>query len=564
MLNNGHANEGDQTMRINITPAQIIALRSAVMTGEGSYELPTAKGQTLNALIRVGVVAEGTRLLTVQGVSIMHSVCDVEVIASKGYKVSVSDDVESLAVFTLPPLVSAQTAAQSLECTCSKGAPSPGNSPCLHCGGDNSWCAAHYPAPPVADGTDVRFPIVEIHGAEEFDATPDMSALTGDCFYGCGRPVTGMFCDYVGKTEGVCDLDRDKLGDHITVVPVDPAVWGGGSETGTAVVGIVQNTPGMSGTTHYHVPGCRDIAREMKRYGQSQSDAIEFTFHSVAEILAFEYGDIASDSADSGTSEWWSEIVYNAQTDKSLGEYSMGVRIMPCLSIPMGDAGDSPLVMVNGEFRIGETLESPVMDDQTSYNVDSHTRYPNGRKGEDDTTAHSEVFTPGTRVVSKVTGAMGMVVQPYMTGVIESIGTRMSAVTLEMGNGSKQSALIGDLSLAPVEFKCYGVNGAAVHVGECSQAKGVDGPVCSIDDDGTDANDAGFVETMVTKEYELSVIVDESTGATVSLGWIMLEMNAAQALDYDRVAEAYGALYGEGTPRHGWASIVHVHDVADV
>lgn len=143
---------------IKITAAQIIALRSATMRDNGSYELTTAKGQTVNALTRSGILVSGTRFLTVQGVSVMHDVSDVSVIASKGHTTYVSDSPESLEMFTLPE----RESVQSTECTCSKGAPSPGNSPCLHCGGDNSWCAKHYPAPPVADGTDVRFPIVEI------------------------------------------------------------------------------------------------------------------------------------------------------------------------------------------------------------------------------------------------------------------------------------------------------------------------------------------------------------------------------------------------------------------
>ena len=217
--------------KITVTAAQIIAMREATMRDNGSYELTTAKGQTINALIRAGIVADGTRFLTVQGVSVYHSVCDVSVIASKGFRTSVSDDVEGLAVFTLPERVSdAQTDAQS-----------------------------------VSGGS------VEIQGAEGFDMIPDMSVLTGECYYGCGRPVTGMFCDYVGRTEGVCDFDRDKLGDHITVSPVDPAVCGGKGDD-VSTVAVIQNTPGMNGRTHYHAPGCRDITREMKHWGQSQDE----------------------------------------------------------------------------------------------------------------------------------------------------------------------------------------------------------------------------------------------------------------------------------------------------
>lgn len=40
----------------------------------------------------------------------------------------------------------------------------------------------------------------------------------------------------------------------------------------------------------------------------------------------------------------------------------------------------------------------------------------------------------------------------------------------------------------PVKYSCFGLEGNAYHFPPCSQAAGVSGPCCSIDDDGTDAN----------------------------------------------------------------------------
>ena len=407
--------------KLKITGAQIIAMREATMREDGSYELTTAKGQTVNALIRAGVVVDGTRSLTVQGVSVRHSVCDVSVIASKGYATSVSDDVNSLALFTLPPVV------------------------------EDAPTAVVEPSVTVTD-----IPAV------------DPSAVPSECYYGCGRPVTGAFADYVGRTEGVCDLDRSKLDASTLVVPVDPAVWGGKGDN-VATVCVIQNTPGMNGRSHYHAPGCRDVAREMKHWGQSQSDVMEAAFSDVAEILAFEYGDIASDSTESGTREWWAEIMYNATIDA--GDINgFGVKVMPCLSIPAGRVGDSPLVTKDGFYRAGFDAPSAEKVAEIRAEIDAHTC------------------------------------------------DEKDCVTCIVRDMNRED----------------------------------------------DATDAGFVETMVTKEYELSVIVDESTGASVSLGWVTLEMNSAQATDYDRVAEAYGKAHGTGTPRHGWASIITVHDVADI
>ena len=105
-------------MKVKITSAQIIALRSAELTDDGTYVLPTAKTQTLNALARMGVVT-GPRSLTVQGVSVMHTVRDSEVIASKGHSTYLSDAPEALELFTLgaesiPSPTDAHTDAQNL------------------------------------------------------------------------------------------------------------------------------------------------------------------------------------------------------------------------------------------------------------------------------------------------------------------------------------------------------------------------------------------------------------------------------------------------------------------
>lgn len=446
--------------KITVTAAQIIAMREATMRDNGSYELTTAKGQTVNALIRSGLVVEGTRFLTVQGVSVRHSVCDVEVIASKGYRTSVSDDVDSLALFTLPPVVEPVDAPVSAEIV-------------------------------VSD-----IPAV------------DPSAVPSECYYGCGRPVTGAFADYVGRTEGVCDLDRSKLSAETLIVPVDPSVWGGKGDD-VATVCVIQNTPGMNGRSHYHAPECRDVAREMKHWGQKTDDVMEAAFSDVAEILAFEYGDIASDSAETDTPEWWSEILHNATIDA--GDINgFGVKIMPCLSIPAGRAGNGPLVTKDGFYRIGFDQPSAKRVAEIRAEIDAHE------------CNEAECITCIVRDMNREDGIT-----------------------------------------SPV-FQCYGENGAAVHVSPCAQADGINGPVCSIDDDGTDANDAGFVETMVTMEYELSVIVDDVTGTRVSLGWVTLTMNSAQCMDFDRVAEEYGRTQNTRTPRHGWASIITVHDVADI
>lgn len=460
--------------KITVTAAQIIAMREATMRDNGSYELTTAKGQTITALIRSGLVVEGTRFLTVQGVSVRHSVCDVEVIASKGYRTSVSDDVDSLALFTLPPVVEPVDAPVSAEIV-------------------------------VSD-----IPAV------------DPSAVPSECYYGCGRPVTGAFADYVGRTEGVCDLDRSKLSAETLIVPVDPSVWGGKGDD-VATVCVIQNTPGMNGRSHYHAPECRDVAREMKHWGQKTDDVMEASFSDVAEILAFEYGDIASDSAETDTPEWWSEILHNATIDAG-DIHGFGVKIMPCLSIPAGRAGNGPLVTKDGFYRIGFDQPSAKRVAEIRAEIDAHE------------CNEAECITCIVRDMNR-----------------EEIPSTEEFPNERAYKSGTENATdyVRDAGLVMYGEEWQNTFRSSYALSMEIQAE-------------ENANDAGFVETLVTKEYELSVIVDDVTGTRVSLGWVTLTMNAAQCMDFDRVAEEYGRTQNTRTPRHGWASIITVHDVADI
>lgn len=218
---------------------------------------------------------------------------------------------------------------------------------------------------------------VEIIGDDPENWEPDFSAPgTRECYYGCGNVVTHVFMDYAGRTEGVCEghvgcvegktypmpmnapqTDAESVSECAGTCPVGTGCAHCDAEYGApvSVVAVVQNTPGMSGATHYHAPGCRDIAREMKRYGQSEGDIIREEFSSVADILAFECGDIASDDAEDGTAEWWESICHNA--DYSNG---WGVKIMPCVADKLRagmTTGTRPLVVKGGtSYSIGEPL----------------------------------------------------------------------------------------------------------------------------------------------------------------------------------------------------------------
>lgn len=471
---------------IKITAAQIIALRSATMRDNGSYELTTAKGQTVNALTRMGVVVSGTRFLTVQGVSVMHAVSDVSVIASKGHTTYVSNSPESLEMFTLP-----ERESESVEIQ--------GDSP-------ETWA-------------------------------PDFLAVGArECYFGCGSAVVAVFVDYVGRTEGLCATHRDRVEGETYDVPATsqtdaesvsypapviadgmdtrfmtseekaeaftrverdqeaqntrsqdmanapesdwmydvnglkeddsmteefvPMDRTGDGITSVMTVAVIQNTPGMSGVTHYHTPGCRDIQREMRKYGQRPSDAFENGFDTVAEILEFEFGDIASDNADSYTPEWWAEIFYNATGD----EFG-GVKIMPCLDIPNGETSDGSPIIRDGHFyRAGFKRPSAESVKRAQEEIDAHN--------------------------------------------VVSCDER-ECVTCWAKLNSENPSVPVEYDESARKFPCLMVGGIIMHKGECAQSTGVNGPVCSLENDETE--DAGFVETDSVDDY--SIVSRLSTGA---------------------------------------------------
>lgn len=296
-------------------------------------------------------------------------------------------------------------------------------------------------------------PTVEI---TPLPTAPDMSEVPSECYYGCQNPVTGAAVDYVGTTIGVCSAHASRVGTS-EVYPL-PVVSEAQSDAPTAydTVCVIQERPGMLSVNHYHAPGCRDIAREMKRYGQSESDVYRVAFPSVARIFAHEYGDVCSDEYEIGSPEWWDAVV-----DASTPAEDSGVKIMPCLDIPFGMAGEQPVISVNGRFELAPASPSePEGEPETTHTADCASYHS------DDTTGES--------------------------------------------------------------YEC-----------DCMD----------------------FEETMTTHDYHLTVTVDETTGATVDLGWVSLTVNSAHVEDWDAVAEAYGAAHGSGKPRHGWGSIINVLSV---
>lgn len=320
--------------------------------------------------------------------------------------------------------------------------------------------------------------------APEFDR-PEAS----ECYFGCGIAPTAVFVDYVGVTNGLCASHRVRVENEGTKTYDIPASVVNDAQTDTEsvsptlamvraiqggaipVAGVIQDRPGNVGITHYHSAACADVTREMKRWGQSESDVIRFPFSSVAEIIEFEFSDVENGN--------WADMMAHA-TD--------AIRIMPCLSnLPAGRTDNGPLVTQGGLFREG--FDRPNLCTWT----------------------HGDKCCEAGEYIGQ--GMYGSVILPAGKTVCDFHSDEMNAETAGF-------------------------------------------PI--VPDDG------GFTETLVTKEYHLSVCVDEITGASVDLGWVTLTMNTAQAHDSDRIADAYGKAHGKGNPRHGWGSVITVLEVCDI
>lgn len=345
-------------------------------------------------------------------------------------------------------------------------------------------------------GNKVDAPSVEI---QDMPSEPEFDAPgAAECFFGCGRDVVAVFVDYVGRTEGLCATHRDRVeGETYNVpngsqngsesvkeddsmteefVPMDRT---GDGITSVMTVAVIQNTPGMAGVTHYHAPGCRDIQREMRKYGQRPSDAFENGFGSVAEILEFEFGDIASDSAEINTPEWWSEIFYNAT-----GDAHGGVKIMPCLDIPNGETSDGSPIIRDGHFYRAGFKRSQESQDAARKAIAEHNV---------NTCDERECVTCWAKFTSEC--------QENHTGKTEC--KACESVSIEYDESARK-------------FPCVMVGGIIIHKGECAQAHGVNGPVCSLEGDD-ETEDAGFVETDSVDDYragEAFHTVEESRNAT--------------------------------------------------
>lgn len=295
-------------------------------------------------------------------------------------------------------------------------------------------------------------------------------------------------------------------------------------ENNTRYVGVRQGPVGFSAPEHIHVAGCRDIAREMKRWGQKETDT--FSYHAgitYADLTFDNWGDIASDNyADPyNEREAWLDMLSWMNDDLS------GSKIMPCAQkMELGDTPFGPIVRDGAYYTIAE---SPVL-----WHV-----YANGQW------FPVEWSGAGQPVSPKVQGT-----DTYVSGIeyahtvpLTGVGT-CPLCTPEAEETHTQTCLTcGESKIVPGDWDV-----SVVYCADCTEAGKHMDTRTSEDMDDT-------MTAPLTMEAQLSVVVD---GVTIDLGWHEFTLSAGQT-EHD-----IPAMYGEknGTwSRPGapdWASVITV------
>lgn len=398
---------------LKITAAQIIALRSATMRDNGSYELTTAKGQTVNALTRSGILVSGTRFLTVQGVSVMHAVSDVSVIASKGHTTYVSNSPESLEMFTLPERESES---------------------------------------------------VEIQGEEPNTWAPDFLAVGArECYFGCGSAVAAVFVTHVGVTEGLCAAHRDRV------------------EGATYELPKTENYSPQIVAHARSVMGKDVVTGEPLETKTVEDDSMDNTTNN-GEPFVFVPGTHALDMGNNSYNRFCG-IGESMGVPGSL--YTFGLATAISAHPGMNGTGQNNIPC---EFGDVITVRTSLGDKRY---VVSDNRYSatGPRKGDPILTPYALDDVRCTRCETHGDNSM----------VGKNIGGEWVCGFCVENTESDESAR---------EFPCFKRMGVVTHKGECSETRNENGPVCSLEND---ESDAGFVETDSMDDY--SIVSRLTTGA---------------------------------------------------
>ena len=348
----------------------------------------------------------------------------------------------------------------------------------------------------------------------------------------------------------------------------------------TGYVGVMQQVPGFNAMEHVHAAGCRDITREMRKFGQSEDDTFPYPADStVWDVITNNDGGRASDCYTENTREHAQEMIFNAS-----GE----IRIMPCAeSMPLGTTPFGEMIDAGGQYIISEEVVGTVIPDGavTSALVDSHS--PNGVE-----------WPVETRTLSPWYWAKGESAEDTMTALRKlSQSWDMNAYSLP--NGDMALTLNTDESITSVFYvEIPKDEGFMFHCNNCGQNLSDEFPnedqhsasclICGSDGhaecqhfdpvpladweiaalNGTDnAFDAAFgsdhtsgnadmVDTMdaaYTVSANLSIMLDNGP---LNIGWHEFTITADMT-EFD-IPDMYGERHGSGNPKDGWSSVITV------
>lgn len=418
---------------------------------------------------------------------------------------------------------------------------------------------------------------VAITGDEPNTWAPDFDASGAtECYFGCGVTPVAVFVDYVGRTEGVCAAHRDRVEGQTYELPTVPM---GDAETDAETIPAHVFVPGMHaldmGSGAYNrfvgIGESQGVPGSLFTYGLATAISAHPGMGGTGKInRECEFGDVITVRTSLGDVRYVVADNRYGTDGPRKGDpllYPYALEDAKCYVCQTHGDNSAPGQNVSGEWVCGFCLAFDV----TPEKLNSHAL-----------SFYVETERAGIKFECDQCGAIdsrhgfGRI----MCEGIESDAPKLSI--LDLVPSEKINALAAHIVETQHNVntcdafeceRCAGVLYARCqesHTGsECVACAAYERFGFLVIYRGTDAfesddTDGGFVETMVTKEYELSVIVDDVTGTRVSLGWVTLTMNAAQCMDFDRVAEEYGRTQNTRTPRHGWASIITVHDVCDV
>lgn len=205
-----------------------------------------------------------------------------------------------------------------------------------------------YPAPVIADGMDTRFMTTE----EKAEALARVERDQEEQNKRSQEMINAPESDWMYHANGLTEESN--------------------VEKTISVVAVVQAPSGNAGEqTHYHSAGCRDIEREMRKYGQSEADIFRMDITSAVDILEFEDGGRGSDHAEEYTPEWWNAVVENA---------SYEVRFMSCIRgrIPGGVTTQGAPILINHSiYKVGE-IPAPEKSQEDTMRDAGAERFPVG------------------------------------------------------------------------------------------------------------------------------------------------------------------------------------------